>query len=429
MFFDSRRPRSHFMMKKAIATLMMFFFSGSLVFCAPDERIVQERGAGKVRLIQYDDGQWQMLVDGAPYFIKGVVYEPVKIGERLKASNTWMHYDFNNNGRPDTAYDAWVDANANNVQDETEKAVGDFQLLKEMGCNTIRIYHPVNIRKEGLRDLFERYGIRVMMGHFLGAYTWGSGASWDKGTDYTDPVQRQRMMDDVKKMVLEHKDEPYVLFWMLGNENEMRGSEENSTFNNTNARLYPQAYTAFVNDVAAMIHVLDPNHPVGISNASMFMMKYYDKNTPEIDIVGMNAYMGPHGFGTMWRAIQMDFDRPVVITEYGVDCYNQVKKCIDEDFQAKYYRGCWKDMVKNGFGGGGAGNSLGGFAYNWLDSWWFCGSPSEHDTEKGAWRGPANDAWMNDEWMAVCSQGDGKQSPFMRQLRKVYFMFQKEWTS
>lgn len=125
----------------------------------------------------------------------------------------------------------------------------------------------------------------------------------------------------------------------------------------------------------------------------------------------------------------MDFDRPVVITEYGVDCYNQVKKCIDEDFQAKYYRGCWKDMVKNGFGGGGAGNSLGGFAYNWLDSWWFCGSPSEHDTEKGAWRGPANDAWMNDEWMAVCSQGDGKQSPFMRQLRKVYFMFQKEWTS
>jgi hypothetical protein len=123
----------------------------------------------------------------------------------------------------------------------------------------------------------------------------------------------------------------------------------------------------------------------------------------------------------------MDFDRPVVVTEYGVDCYNQSRKCIDEDFQAQYYKGCWKDMVQNGFGGSGTGNSLGGFAYNWLDSWWFCGLPGEHDVEAGAWRGPAQDAWMNDEWMAICGQGDGTHSPFLRHLRKVYYMFQKEW--
>jgi hypothetical protein len=134
----------------------------------------------------------------------------------------------------------------------------------------------------------------------------------------------------------------------------------------------------------------------------------------------MNAYMGPYGFGSLWKGIQMDFDRPVVITEYGVDCYDQNKNTTDEDFQARYYRGCWQDMVK-------AGNSIGGFAYIWLDSWWFCGSPSEHDTSNGAWRGPGKDSWMNDEWLGICSQGDGSQSPYLRQLRKVYYMYQKEW--
>ena len=84
-------------------------------------------------------------------------------------------------------------------------------------------------------------------------------------------------------------------------------------------------------------------------------------------------------------------------------------------------------MMNNSYGHDGAGNSLGGFAYSWLDGWWLCGSLSEHDVELGAWPGPAKDAWMNDEWMAICGQGDGRSSPFIRQLRLVYYMFQDEW--
>jgi beta-glucuronidase len=415
------------MIKKLVFISFLFCISASRVFFSGHDEIIQQRGNGHVRLVQYGNGQWQMLLDGRPYFIKGVVYEPVKVGERLTAANMWMKYDFNANGKPDTAYDSWVDANANNIQDAGEMAVGDFQLLKEMGCNTIRIYHPTNINKEVLRDLFKNYGIRVMMGNFLGAYTWGSGASWDKGTDYTDPDQRNNMLEDIRKMVLEYKDEPWLLFWMLGNENEMAGSAENSTLNNTNARSNPEVYARFVNDAAAFIHKLDPDHPVGISNASMLLMKDYAKYTAQVDILGFNAYKGPYGFGTLWKAVKMDFDRPVVITEYGVDCYDQNKKETDEDFQAKYYKGSWRDMVNNGYGRDGAGNSIGGFAYIWLDSWWLCGSTSEHDDETGAWHGPSKDSWMNDEWMAICGQGDGINSPFIRQLRKVYYMFQNEW--
>ena len=37
--------------------------------------------------------------------------------------------------------------------------------------------------------------LRAGVGDFLGAYTLGSGASWEKGTDYTDPEQRRRMKE------------------------------------------------------------------------------------------------------------------------------------------------------------------------------------------------------------------------------------------
>ena len=86
-----------------------------------------------------------------------------------------------------------------------------------------------------------------------------------------------------------------------------------------------------------------------------------------------------------------------------------------------------EDMVNNGFGHNGVGNSIGGFAYSWLDSWWFCGRADEHDIEEGAWRGPANDSWVNGEWVGIFGQGDGSKSPFIRQPRKVYYMYKKEW--
>ena len=59
---------------------------------------------------------------------------PVKIGESpgIATMRDWMYYDDNKNGKNDVAYEVWVDKNKNNLQDKDEKAVGDFQILKEM---------------------------------------------------------------------------------------------------------------------------------------------------------------------------------------------------------------------------------------------------------------------------------------------------------
>lgn len=393
------------------------------VFAADETPVV--RGAGKVSLVK-SDGAWQLLVDRRIYIVKGIEYGADPIGKRREGSNSWMDGDLNGNGRRDGPYDSWIDANRNNFQDADEQTVGDFFLLKRLGCNTIRIYHPDGLNEAILRDMYENYGIMAIMGNLLGAYTVDTGADWKKGTDYTNSAQKKRMKENVREMVLKYKDEQFVLMWMLGNENDAVGSYENSTFNNTNASKHPEAFAKFVGETARMIKELDPDHPVGVCLAYYKMLPYLKKYAPEVDIIGMNAYTGPYGFGTLWGRIKAEFDRPVIITEYGVDSYNQRKNTEDEDFQAAYHRKAWQDIVSNSYFGDKEGNAVGGVVFGFVDKWWFCGSPAEHDVEKGAWQGPSNDGYINDEWLGICGQGNGTRSPFLRQPKKAYYVYKDE---
>lgn len=409
-------------MKKLLAAAAVTALAAAAGICQEQPEI---RGNGKVTLVKAR-GCWQLLVDKQAYLVKGIEYSVDPVGRGVADSNLWMKDDFNGNGRCDGPYDSWVDRNGNNRQDKDETAAGDFKLLKDMGCNTLRIYHPDNIDLQLLRDLHDKYGISAIMGNFLGAYTLGSKAEWKKGTDYTDKKQLANMTEDVREMVLKYKDEDFVLMWMLGNENDMPGSYENSTYNNTNARLKPEAYAKFVNKVAAMIKSLDPDHPVGVCVGSYRLLPYFAKYAPEIDIVGINSYAGPFGFSSLWNRVRTEFDRPVLITEYGCDSWDQKRSREDEDFQALYHRRSWNDILANSCFGRWSGNSIGGVAFCWLDKWWLSGSNKEHDTTLGAWAGPTQDGHFNDEWDGICGQGDGSKSPFLRHLKKAYYVYKDE---
>jgi len=207
--------------------------------------------------------------------------------------------------------------------------------------------------------------------------------------------------------------------WMLGNENDSPGQQLNSTKTNTNALENPEAYAKFVNEAALLIKAIDGDHPVGVCNATTKLLPQYAKYSPAIDVLGFNQYTGPFGFGILWNRVKATFDRPVLITEYGCDSYNQKIKKEDFRFQIKYHRAAWADMVKNSHGGKGIGNSIGGVIYCWMDKWWLIGSPKVHDTELGAWPGPKNDGFFHDEWFGIISQGNGKDSPFKRRLKPV----------
>ena len=378
-------------------------------------KIKRQSGTGRVYTVQYENGDWQLIVEWKPYIIKGITYTATKVGQSPDEGTltSWMEDDFNNNKRPDGPYDAFLDTNP-------DLPIGDFKLMQDMGVNTIRLYHhPEKINKEVLRDMYNTYGISVIMGDFLGKYALGSGATWNPGTDYNNEEHKKNMIESVKKMVYEHKDEPYLLFWVLGNENVYGYA--------CNANTEPDAFFKFANEVAKIIKSIDPNHPVAICSGDILYLDRFGKSSTDIDIFGANSYRGDYGFGRFWKSVKEEAGIPAFITEYGCSAYVEGKSLLEaEDLQASYHKGSWEDIASNMAFEEGEGNALGGVVFEWMDEWWKGYEPFIHDT-KGLWAGPFPGGYMLEEWLGICGQGDGKKSPFYRHLRKAYYTYQKMW--
>jgi len=392
--------------------------------------VQRELGKGKVHLTQYSNGQWRLWVDQAPYVVRGIAYFATPVGKSpdngtLVVHKDWMLADENHNGKIDGPYDSWVDRNRNDRQDSDEPVVGDFKLLKDMGVNTLRLYHH-GFNKRLLEDLFQTYGIRVIMGDYLGAYATGSGADWNTGTDYTNPEQQEKMLASVREMVNEYKDEPYIVYWVLGNENNYG--------NANNSRKNPDAYYQFVNKAARLIKSLDPDHPVALCNGDVLFLDKAAKNCPDVDIYGANAYRGDHGFGdSFWQDLRDEWKKPVFISEFGCPAYDHHRSAeAGEKEQAEYLKDNWEDIERNLAGHEGAGNALGGVIFEWMDEWWKAGPPPQYDASVhdivGQFGGPFPDGWSYEEWYGIVGQGDGKNSPYERQLRQAYFMFKSLWS-
>ena len=346
-------------------------------------------GTGKVKLVQYKNNHWQLFVNDKPFVIKAVTYAPTLVGQSPDEGTLedWMMEDTNRNGKLDGPYEAWVDKNRNNKQDEDEPVVGDFQLMKDMGVNAIRIYkQPFVPVKEVLRKMHREYGIYVLLGDFLGKYALGSGASWKEGTDYENPEHKKNMMESVREMVMEFKDEPYILMWLLGNENNYGLA--------CNADKKPAAYFEFVNEVAKMIKSIDKNHPVAVVNGDTLFLDVFAKHCPAVDVFGANAYRGNYGFGSFWEQVNDAVGIPAFISEYGCPAHTDGKTTEEgEQAQADYHKGCWDDIEYNMFLNEGEGNALGGIVFEWLDEWWKAYEPALHDTA-GLFTGPFPDGFQ-----------------------------------
>ena len=65
----------------------------------------------------------------------------------------------------------------------------------------------------------------------------------------------------------------------------------------------------------------------------------------------------------------------------------------------------------------GAGNSVGGMAFEWLDEWWKDYSPSIHDTKADA-VGPFPGGYYFEEWFGIFGQGDGSSKPVLARTQE-----------
>ena len=132
----------------------------------------------------------------------------------------------------------------------------DMAALQQLGVNTVAGWDP-NEFDEVLLDSAQRHGIGVVLPFDL-----------DPDADYTDPLVRQQLHDQVLAWVRRYQNHPAVLMWGLGNEVLHKivhpawvGPQDPAQERNA------EAFSDWLIQTADDIHAVDPNHPVTYRDA------------------------------------------------------------------------------------------------------------------------------------------------------------------
>jgi len=397
-------------MKKFYFALIIFFITVSSASCAPKP---------SVYIKKLPDSRYQLIVKNKPYIVKGVCYNPVPICKNHE-------------------YDWWSDPN--------KPWIRDGKLMKEMGINTIRIYQAgenSEAVKKVIKDLYELYGIRTILGHWLGFWEYPCPFYGDK--DFQDRIKKE-----VLDLVNLYKDEPGILMWILGNENNYSCFGLVNKWSNPEIDKEPdpqkqkamraKIYYSYINDIARSIHAVDSNHPVALGNGELIGMEFAKEACPDIDLVACIIYRG-RTFGNLFNSLKATFDKPLILSEFGADAYDAYLKKEDQNMQAFFLESQWRQIYQNlADNKEGVGNCIGGTMFEWTDEWWkhteydpqsWC----VHDTEAGWSNGsyyfdikaPSN-MNMNEEWFGIVALSEQLENGINKRIpRKAYYVLREFW--
>lgn len=283
-----------------------------------------------------------LYVDGQPFFVKGVGYQPIPVGY-TKDYQWWLY---------------------------PEIYLRDLALMKEMGVNTVRLWGSLPEEGEAFLDACEFYGIKVIMGYYPP----------DKG--WSDATIRETRKQEFLSIVERWKDHPAILMWAVGNEHNYRVDDK-------------AGWYSFVEECAKAALEMDPSHPVTTPNGDICDVQTYDSVVAHLSLWGANSYRGS-SFGSLFSDFESYSSKPLLITEFGVDAVNNEQ--LDEDGQAYYDVLLWEEIESNSFEKGGV--CVGGIVMEWVDEWWKAGLPSRHDFG-GLTGNDPRDSYMNEEWWGI----------------------------
>jgi hypothetical protein len=178
----------------------------------------------------------------------------------------------------------------------------DLASLARQGGNSIRTWSADDATR--ILDTAHELGITVA----LCLYTFPERG----GFDYDDEALVKRQFNRIKAEVLQYKDHPALLFWIIGNE---------LNFDYTNSAVYDA-----VNDISEMIHDVDPYHPTTTTLAgfSADMLADVNERAPDLDFVSIQVY--GMLFDLPRLIMESGFTGPFAITEWGAVGHWEVAK-------------------------------------------------------------------------------------------------------
>lgn len=215
--------------------------------------------------------------------------------------------------------------------------------IKACGGNSVRIWD--DLEAGPILSQAHTLGLTVLFGLWVEREM--------EGFDYNDQAAVDRQYERIRKIVLKYRNHPALLMWCVGNEWAMGAN---------NFRVYDE-----VNRIAALVHELDPDHPVStvISPDSERAIWLVRKRCPAIDVLAVNSYALTEKLTQFFE--KGGWDKPYLISEYGAQAYWETPTTpwqapIEPTSQQKYN---YAKRIYQQYIGSQMPNCLGSYLFYW----------------------------------------------------------------
>lgn len=266
-----------------------------------------ETGPKQVDIVQRN-GDYQLLVEGEPYEVRGV-----GLGGHTK---------------------------------------GTLQALVAAGGNSIRTWNTDNA--DELLNQAAEHGVTVALGFDLGKEL--------HGFDYNDEQAVAEQFERLKQAVQRYKDHPALLSWVVANEPNLLFNEDGSL-----ADVNPKVYQA-ISDIIDYIHQVDPHHPVTYTFAGADPSHVHTamRYTPQVDFLSLQLYADVAHLPGIIEKLKVD--KPFMITEYGAIGHwerptTDWGREIEEPSGVK--AASFAERMRSGFDDNPTGKVIGAYAFLW----------------------------------------------------------------
>jgi len=238
-------------------------------------------------------------------------------------------------------------------------------------------------------------------------------------SNLADPAVITKVTADFKIFLEAIKNHPAVLFYMIGedlNADWNYGPERAALYSLIDKLAAYGLSIQPANETRPFSSALNDQH--GIPDITQ-----YDPSTPNVGLWSINVYRGCTFKGLINEFATVS-KRPIFISEFGIDAFNDQRVLLDEKTQADCAVSLWNEIA-NGTA------SVGGSITEYQDEWWkgklgqndarHPGCPSYNASAHTTCGYPADfpDAYANQAWFGIVNEEYGPREAFQA-LQKLW---------
>ena len=293
----------------------------------------------------------RLYLDREPFSIRGVAYGPTPVG-----------------GFPGTSLDVSACVYGR-----------DLPLMVRAGINTVRVYGRIRASDAAFRQALDRSDLYLLAGFPLDPYH-DAGSSLAAGSEL-----RARILREFREYAEQWRDQRRVLALILGNE---VARDYNRKFAGS-----PRDFYSLVDEAAAGLRpVLVTTAVADVTDIGIGPLGTRDDDVPNLAFWSVNLFRGLTFDGAL-DSFRQRSGKAVLVSEFGVDAFDESKQVEDAATQASWLRNLLRLLKEE--------EVLGSVVFEWTDEWWRGGLIPQSHGQAGEFRSGFPDGRTNSGWFGL----------------------------